>query len=61
VVVLPLYEKTVDDARGISGWEEHHVIIEVKVNELETPEPDRCAKVPRVMRVGPLESWWKRG
>jgi hypothetical protein len=57
----PWLRKTVDGIGGISGWEEHHVITKVNGHELETPEPDRRDKVPRVLRIGYMESWWECG
>jgi hypothetical protein len=52
MVVLSLAARDGSRVRVVSRQEEHHVIIEVKGHELETPKPYHRAKLQRVFKIG---------
>jgi hypothetical protein len=52
VVMLPLLGDAVVDVGVVFRREEHHVIIETKGHELETPEPDHRAEPQRLFKIG---------
>jgi hypothetical protein len=52
MVVLPSLGETIVSISVVCRQEEHHVVIEAKGHELESPNPDHCAKLQRVFRIG---------
>jgi hypothetical protein len=61
VTSLPRLGETIVGIRGVTRWEEHHVVAEAKGHELETLEPYHRVELQRVLGIGHLEPWWERG